>query len=173
MAMRTSTLPLHASLSSLIDLRAWFTAWLKALILLTCALAFSASATEPSQAQAAGKKVYLGKYLKKVPADKLVAGATAYGAIDSALPIVPIFKGNETLGYAFITSDLVGTTGYSGKPIHVLVALGLDGKLLRAELVDHSEPIVLIGIPNSKIKALTEAYSGLDIIAEANAGGLC
>ncbi len=171
MAIRTSTLPLHASLSSFTDLRAWFAVWLKALILLGCALAFSVSAIETSQAQAAGKKIYLGKYLKKVPADKLVAGATAYGAIDNSLPIAPIFKGNETLGYAFITSDLVGTTGYSGKPIHVLVALGMDGKLLRAELVDHSEPIVLIGIPNSKIKALTEAYSGLDIIAEANAGG--
>jgi hypothetical protein len=27
------------------------------------------------------------------------------------------------IGWAFITSDFVGTTGYSGKPIHIMVAL--------------------------------------------------
>jgi transcriptional regulator of nitric oxide reductase len=30
----------------------------------------------------------------------------------------PVLKGGETIGWAFITSDFVGTTGYSGKPIH-------------------------------------------------------
>ncbi|MDP2731574.1 MAG: 4Fe-4S binding protein, partial [Hoeflea sp.] len=38
-------------------------------------------------------------------------------------------------------------------------------------LVKHSEPIVLIGIPDSKIKAVTEKYAGMDLIAEAAAGG--
>ncbi len=107
----------------------------------------------------------------KIPASEFVAGATAYGPRHNDIPVLPVFKGQTLIGYAFITSDFVSTTGYSGKPIHVMVAIGLDGKLLRAELVKHSEPIVLIGIPDRKIKALTETYSGLDIIAEAAAGG--
>ncbi len=111
------------------------------------------------------------KFLDNLPASEFVDGATAYGQIRDDIPVVPVMNGSAVIGYAYITSDFVSTTGYSGKPIHVMVAIGPDGKLLRAELVKHSEPIVLIGIPDRKIKALTASYSGLDIVAEAAAGG--
>ncbi|MCK4711312.1 MAG: 4Fe-4S binding protein, partial [Marinosulfonomonas sp.] len=113
----------------------------------------------------------LNKFIPKVPASELVAGADAYGDMLGSIPVVPVLKGGEVMGYAYITSDFVGTTGYSGKPIHVMVAIDTEAKLLGADLVEHSEPIVLIGIPNSKIKAMTESYRGLDIVAEAAAGG--
>jgi len=113
----------------------------------------------------------LHKFIAEIAASEFIAGATAYGAMLDEIPVVPVLSGSDVLGHAYITSDFVSTTGYSGKPIHVMVAIDNDGKLLRAELVKHSEPIVLIGIPDRKIKALTESYSGLDIIAEAAAGG--
>jgi len=113
----------------------------------------------------------LNEFINKFPASDFVAGATSYGAMADDIPAITLLQGDEVMGYAFITSDFVGTTGYSGKPIHVMVAIGPDAKLLRAELVKHSEPIVLIGIPDRKIKALTASYSGLDIVAEAAAGG--
>ena len=113
----------------------------------------------------------LNKFIPKVPASELVAGADAYGAMLENIPVVPVLKDGEVIGYAYITSDFVGTTGYSGKPIHVMVAIDNNAKLLGAKLVKHSEPIVLIGIPNSKIIAMTESYIGLDIVAEAAAGG--
>lgn len=111
------------------------------------------------------------EFIKKIPAAEFVKGATAYGTMLDDIPVVPVLNDDDVIGHAYITSDFVSTTGYSGKPIHVMVAIDLDGKLLRAELVKHSEPIVLIGIPDRKIKALTESYRGLDIIAEAAAGG--
>lgn len=113
----------------------------------------------------------LQKFISEIPANEFIDGATAYGAILDDIPVVPVLNGSDVLGHAYITSDFVSTTGYSGKPIHVMVAIDNEGKLLRAELVKHSEPIVLIGIPDRKIKALTATYSGLDIIAEAAAGG--
>ena len=113
----------------------------------------------------------LAEFLPKFPADTFIDGATAYGPMREDIPVVPVLQGEDILGYAYITSDFVGTTGYSGKPIHVMVAISPDGTVLRAELVKHSEPIVLIGIPDRKIKTLTASYSGLDIIAEAAAGG--
>ncbi len=116
-------------------------------------------------------KTVLEKFLPKVPPGELAEGAQAYGQPLPDLPAAPVLKDGETIGYAFITSDFVGTAGYSGKPIHVMVALGKDGRILGAELVKHHEPIVLIGIPDSKIKALTESYRGLDIVREAAAGG--
>ncbi len=111
------------------------------------------------------------KFSKKVPASELVEGATAYGPLMENLPAVEILKGKDVLGYAFITSDFVSTTGYSGKPIHVMVAIGKDGKILGADLVKHSEPIVLVGIPNSKMKALTQSFVGVDIPKEVEERG--
>lgn len=114
----------------------------------------------------------LSQFVAEVPAGDLVEGATAYGAMLADVPVVPVLNGSELLGYAYITSDFVGTTGYSGKPIHMMVAMDTDAKLLRAELVEHHEPIVLIGIPESKIRVMTDGYVGLDIVAEAAAEGV-
>ncbi len=119
----------------------------------------------------AATNVVLPKFIAKSTASEFIKGATHYGAMREDIPVVPVMKNEELMGYAYITSDFVSTTGYSGKPIHVLVAMDTKGKLLGADLVKHSEPIVLIGIPNHKIQALTEAYRGLDIIAEVAAGG--
>ncbi|MCZ4271940.1 NosR/NirI family protein [Maritalea porphyrae] len=136
------------------------------LAVVALALAFNASAAFAQTA-----RPILEKFLPKVEAQFFAPEATSYGNINAQLPVAPILRGQDVLGYAFITSDFVGTTGYSGKPIHVMAAIDLDGKLLGAELVKHSEPIVLIGIPDSKIKKLTASYKGLDIVKEAAAGG--
>ena len=119
----------------------------------------------------ANGKPVLSRFIAKVPVGDLVKGATSYGSVRRDLPVAEIFKGKQSLGYAFVTSDFVSTTGYSGKPIHVLVAIDQQGKLLRAKLVKHSEPIVLVGIPERKIKALTESYSGFDVVAEVAESG--
>lgn len=135
------------------------------LVLLVAAIFFTISA----QAQSA--RPLVEKFLSELSVSELVDGATSYGPLRSDIPVAPVMNGSALMGYAFITSDFVSTTGYSGKPIHVMVVIGLDGKLLRAELVEHSEPIVLIGIPDSEIKELTQTYSGLDIVNEAATGG--
>lgn len=113
----------------------------------------------------------LANFLPKLEPDQLFAGADTFGAIREDLPVAPILRNGETVGWAFLTSDFVGTTGYSGKPIHVVAGIDTDAVLTGVELVKHSEPIVLIGIPNSKMIALTEGYKGLDLKAEAASGG--
>ena len=126
----------------------------------------------PASSQAAFETgPVISRFLAKFPAGQFVPGAEGYGPILKSIPVAPITKRGETVGYAYVTSDFVGTTGYSGKPIHVMVAVAPDGKIIAAELVKHSEPIVLIGIPDRKIKALTARYAGLDLVAEAAAGG--
>jgi NosR/NirI family nitrous oxide reductase transcriptional regulator len=111
------------------------------------------------------------KFIPKVPIDELVPGADAYGPMHADLPVLPAQKDGKTIGYVFLTSDFVTTTGYSGKPIHVLMGVDNDAKVTGVNLVKHSEPIVLIGIPNSKIKAVTESYKGMDLTEEAASGG--
>lgn len=110
-------------------------------------------------------------FLAKVQPEDMVPGADSFGALREDVPVVPALKGGETIGWVFLTSDFVSTTGYSGKPIHTLVGVDQDALVTGVRLVKHSEPIVLIGIPDSKIRAVTEGYAGLDLKQEAESGG--
>ncbi|CUH63054.1 Putative electron transport protein YccM [Thalassovita gelatinovora] len=113
----------------------------------------------------------LAKLLPDVQVGELVEGADAFGAVNSDIPAVQVLKNGERIGWAFVTSDYVSTTGYSGKPIHTMVAVDDAAQVIGVQLVKHSEPIVLIGIPDSKIKAMVAGYTGLDLVAEAESGG--
>ncbi|WP_068083743.1 NosR/NirI family protein [Polycladidibacter stylochi] len=113
----------------------------------------------------------LKRFIQTVPPAELVAGADSFGAIRSDYPIAPILKNSKRIGWAYVTSDFVGTTGYSGKPIHTMVAIDDNAVILGADLIEHSEPIVLVGIPNEKIKALTRSYVGVNLVKEAETGG--
>ena len=122
-------------------------------------------------ANSAAAEPFLSKYLADVASADLVAGANSFGAIREDVPVAPVLQDGETIGWVFITSDFVSTTGYSGKPIHTMVAVDKDARVIGVQLVKHSEPIVLIGIPDSKMKALAADYVGLDLVAEAQSGG--
>src|SRR5690606_29761976 len=113
----------------------------------------------------------LAKFLPAQSAAELVEGADGFGPIRDDIPVAPVLRGGETVAWAFVTTDFVGTTGYSGKPIHTLVAVDNDAKVAGVRLVHHSEPIVLIGIPESRVQTMVEAYRGLDLVPEAAAGG--
>ncbi|WP_394200081.1 4Fe-4S binding protein [Litoreibacter albidus] len=120
---------------------------------------------------AASAETVLSKLLPKIDAAALVEGADAFGATHPDIAAIEVLKGGSAIGWAFITSDFVSTTGYSGKPIHTMVAVDEDAQVIGVSLVKHYEPIVLIGIPDSKVKALVANYRGLDLVAEAKSGG--
>lgn len=122
-------------------------------------------ATAPAAAQSSNS--ILSRYLPDIAPADLVEGADAWGAIREDVPVAPILSGGKEIGFVFITSDFVGTTGYSGKPIHTMVAIDEDARVLGVDLVKHSEPIVLIGIPDRKIRDMAAGYRGVDLVAEA------
>ncbi|MEO9777790.1 MAG: 4Fe-4S binding protein [Sedimentitalea sp.] len=113
----------------------------------------------------------LSKLLPDLTASELGDGADSFGDIHPDIPVVQVLKAGNGIGWAYVTSDFVSTTGYSGKPIHTMVAIDDAAQVIGVELVKHSEPIVLIGIPDSKVKALVANYRGLDLVAEAESGG--
>ncbi|MDX3978442.1 4Fe-4S binding protein [Shinella sp.] len=133
------------------------------LVLLLCASLCFAGSTSAA--------TVLQEYLPAAKASDLVPGADSFGPVRDDLAVASVLKGGQTVAWVFVTSDFVGTTGYSGKPIHTLVALDKDARIVSVRLVKHSEPIVLIGIPDAKIKALVAGYAGLDLVAEAKFGG--
>ena len=95
----------------------------------------------------------------------LFPGADRIGKPQGDPPVVPAFAGKRKLGYLFLNSDFVDSTGYSGKPIRILIGLDMNAVIVTAKIVEHHEPIVLAGIPESKIKATMTNYVGVNIAA--------
>ena len=103
------------------------------------------------------------------PADlkALLPSADRFEPAKENPPVSRAFRGEELLGYVFLNSDFVSAVGYSGKPIHVALAIDPQGVIRGARLVEHHEPIVLVGIPEREITAVIEGYVGFDIGAFA------
>ncbi len=154
------TSPIHSIHSRLTGL---LRALIAALVALLCAAIAS-----PVDAQTTP---HLPRFMAELPAEDLVDGATGYGEIRSDLPVAPVLRQGDQIGWAFITSDFVGTTGYSGKPIHTMIAVDNDARIIGISLVDHSEPIVLIGIPVARITDLMAQHIGLDLAQVVADGG--
>ncbi len=108
----------------------------------------------------------IGRFLDKVAPAEIVPGADSFGALHDNLPVAPALSGDETLGWVFLNSDFAGSVGYSGKPIHVIIGIDLDGVITGAKLVKHYEPIVLVGIPEQDVADVITGYAGLDVTKE-------
>ncbi len=67
------------------------------------------------------------------------------------------------LGVIASTWEIVGSVGYSGRPIDILLALDMQGRVAGAELVRHNEPILTLGISTEDIAAYVSAFRGFDI----------
>lgn len=132
------------------------------MFLLSCTLIFSCVLfSSIAHAQANPR---LAEFLGKVQASELFPGADGYGAVQGTPPIAEVFKGKEAVGYVFLTTDVVNTRGYSSKPIDTLIALDNEGAIVGAKLVEHHEPIVLIGIPEAKMVDFINGYVGMNLI---------
>ena len=105
----------------------------------------------------------LPRFLDVINVQDIYPGADKIGTPDGDPVVAPVFKQGEQIGYVFLTSDYVNTTGYSGKPIHQLVSMDSNGIIKKALLVEHHEPIVLIGIPEKRITAILLEYEGMDV----------
>jgi len=105
----------------------------------------------------------LSGFLQTVSPTDMVPGADEFSAVEGAPPFVRAEKGGETAGYVFLNTDYVGTIGYSGKPIDMLIGMDREGTITGVKLVEHHEPIVLIGIPEKRIVEFLSGYVGLKV----------
>ncbi|MEY9885157.1 NosR/NirI family nitrous oxide reductase transcriptional regulator [Bradyrhizobium sp. USDA 328] len=111
-------------------------------------------------ARAAGD---LQTYLPKVAPADFFPGADRFGPSQGDPPIVPVYRGDQLQGFVFLNSDLANSVGYSGKPIHLLAGIDPKGVITGVRLVDHKEPIVLVGIPEARIVAAMNSLIGKDM----------
>ncbi len=105
----------------------------------------------------------LEKYLPQIQPQELFDGADRIGQVQGEPAIAPVYRGDELLGYVYLNSDFSSATGYSGKPIHIAVGIDPKGVVRGFKLVEHHEPIVLIGIPEAKVIAAMNILIGKDL----------
>jgi len=82
-----------------------------------------------------------------------------------------IYKEKDIIGYAFETNDLAKIPAYSGEPVNMLVAISPLGVYLGAKVLEHHEPIILAGIPESKLYQFADQYDGLMVSDRLKVGG--
>jgi len=129
-----------------------------AVLLATAALAMLLAIS--FQVSAAGR---LAEFLPKAKPAEIFEGADRFGDLQGDPPIAPVYRGEEIAGYVYLNSDFTNAIGYSGKPIQILVGIDGQGVIRGFKLVEHKEPIVLIGIPEAKVIASLNALIGRDM----------
>ncbi len=131
---------------------AWPTApGLAALLLLFMAVCGSRAA-EPPAAGAAESR-----YLEVFPT------ATAFGPAEGTPPAAAAYRDGTLVGYIFASRQVVASSGFSGKPLNILAGVDLDGRITGAVILEHKEPILVIGVSDRDLAAFVAQYRGLDI----------
>ena len=98
--------------------------------------------------------------------------ADRFGPVEGEPPAAPAYRDSQLVGYVFVTTDIVAGIGYSGRPIDVAVGLTLDGTIAGAQVIDHAEPILLVGVPEQELLDFAANYAGtrvLDVDAQSAA----
>lgn len=66
----------------------------------------------------------------------------------------------ELVGYVFLSTDIVDIPAYSGKPIITLIGMDTEGIIVGTRILRHSEPILLLGIPEEVLTRFVNQYLG-------------
>ncbi len=67
---------------------------------------------------------------------------------------------DRLLGYVMLSSDITDIPAYSGKPIIKLIGMDANGNFTGIRILKHSEPILLLGIPETALNRFNDQYLG-------------
>ena len=110
----------------------------------------------------------LQDYLAKASPSEFFPDSDRFGALQGDPPIAPVYRGDQLQGFVYLNSDFANAIGYSGKPINLLVGIDQKGVVGGIKLVDHKEPIFLIGIPEKRILNAINSLVGKNITPVAS-----
>ncbi|OGB44912.1 MAG: 4Fe-4S binding protein, partial [Burkholderiales bacterium RIFCSPHIGHO2_12_FULL_67_38] len=89
----------------------------------------------------------------------------AYGDADPQQP------GKKTLlGYVMLSTDITDTPAYSGKPVVTLIGMDAQGRYVGIKVLKHSEPILLLGIPEQALLDFNHQYLGKSVADQIEVG---
>ncbi|WP_116357718.1 4Fe-4S binding protein [Cupriavidus taiwanensis] len=157
---------MHAIFKRLVAVLA---AWLLALGLVSCAHAGAYEAELPPQLATASDLCAL------VPCAQVLPGATQFSARMGQPPYVEGYRTGpdgkrELLGYVMLSTDITDTPAYSGKPVVTLIGMDTQGRYAGVKVLKHSEPILLLGIPESALLDFNRQYVGKSVADKIEVG---
>ena len=77
---------------------------------------------------------------------------------------------NALLGYVMLSTDITDTPAYSGKPVVTLIGMDTQGHFVGIKVLKHSEPILLLGIPESALTHFNQQYIGKSVADKIEVG---
>ena len=98
------------------------------------------------------------------PCAEVFPGATSFSERKGQPPYVEAYADENgkqrLLGYVMLSTDITDTPAYSGKPVVTLIGMDTKGRFVGVKVLKHSEPILLLGIPESALKKFNDQYVG-------------
>src|SRR3989344_2604529 len=85
------------------------------------------------------------------------------GGVEGDPPAAAVYRGDELLGHAYLTDDIVRIPAYSGHPINTLVGFDVAGKIVGIRIVEHQEPILVVGISEERLQQFVGQYRGKSV----------
>lgn len=102
-----------------------------------------------------------------VPCAEVLPGATSFSERTGQPPYVQGYAGEgdarKLVGYVMLSTDITDTPAYSGKPVVTLIGMDAAGRFVGVKVLKHSEPILLLGIPESALTAFNDQYKGKSV----------
>ncbi len=76
----------------------------------------------------------------------------------------------KLIGYVFLSTDIVDIPAYSGKPVVTLIGMDTKGIITGVRVLRHSEPILLLGIPEEELTRFVKQYLGKFVASKIEVG---
>jgi len=145
-----------------------------ALLAVTTLLPQSASAESAYEAKLPPEVNTAPALCDYVPCKEVLPGATSFSERKGQPPYVEGYaeeNGQRKLvGYVVLSTDVTDTPAYSGKPVITLIGLTPQGNFAGIKILKHSEPILLLGIPESALVKFNNQYLGKFVGANIEIG---
>jgi NosR/NirI family nitrous oxide reductase transcriptional regulator len=112
----------------------------------------------------------------RVPCAEVFPGATSFSLRMGQPPYVEAYgeagEGGlkKKLGYVMLSTDITDTPAYSGKPVVTLIGMDTAGRFVGVKVLKHSEPILLLGIPESALLKFNAQYLGKSVADKIEIG---
>ncbi|MBL8442707.1 MAG: 4Fe-4S binding protein, partial [Zoogloeaceae bacterium] len=99
-----------------------------------------------------------------LPCKEVLPGADSFSERMGKPAYVEAYRGTgadkQLVGYVFLSTDVVDIPAYSGKPVITLIGMDTKGIITGTRILRHSEPILLLGIPESVLTKFVNQYLG-------------
>ncbi|AKJ30806.1 NosR/NirI family protein [Caldimonas brevitalea] len=111
-----------------------------------------------------------------VPCAEVFPGARSFSERKGQPPYVEAYGEADAggtrklLGYVMLSTDITDTPAYSGKPVVTLIGMDVTGRFVGVKVLKHSEPILLLGIPEEALVRFNQQYVGKSVADKIEVG---